>query len=106
MSELGDLQRQFTYAKAQLVIYAYEVLGYELTEGEGYDDDNKGHMKGSTHYIRLAQDFNIFRDKIWLQGADGEDAHNQLHDKWDELGGSERIDGDLNHYSFEYNGRR
>jgi len=49
----------------KLIIKAYE-LGYELTLGEGYDDDGVGHMKGSMHYIRLAQDLNLFKDGVWL----------------------------------------
>lgn len=107
MSELGNKQRLFTYKLAQLVIHAYEVLGYELTQGEGYDDDGQGHMKGSTHYIRLGQDFNCFLNGVWLdKGAEMEKAFNLMHDHWDKLGGAKRIDKDLNHFSFEWEGRR
>ena len=62
---LGQAQRKFTKMLAKLILYIYDI-GLEATLGEGYDDDNVGHMKGSLHYIRLAQDLNIFKDGIWL----------------------------------------
>lgn len=103
---LGALQRKFTLMLGKLILKAYE-LGYELTLGEGYDDDGVGHMQGSMHYIRLAQDLNLFKDGIWLSGGpEAEKGHGMLHDYWDELGGAKRIPRDLNHYSMEYQGRR
>jgi hypothetical protein len=77
-----------------------------VTLGEGYDDDNTGHMKGSLHYIRLAQDINLFKDGVYLQGKEAEQAHTLLHDYWDNLGGAERIPKDLNHYSIAHEGKR
>ena len=106
MSELLDKQMAFPLMLAKLTLFAYE-LGYKFTFGEGYDDDGKGHMKGSTHYIRLAQDINLFLNGVWLdKGLEMEKGHNLLHDKWDTLGGAERIPHDLNHYSIEFQGRR
>lgn len=106
MMTLGVLQRQFTLMLGKLIIKAYE-LGYELTLGEGYDDDGVGHMKGSMHYIRLAQDLNLFKDGVWLdKGPAAEKGFNILHDIWDELGGAERIAKDLNHFSVKWAGRR
>ena len=103
---LGALQRKFTLMLGKLILKAYE-LGYELTLGEGYDDDGVGHMKGSMHYIRLAQDLNLFKDGVYLgSGPEAEKGHGMLHDYWDELGGAKRIPRDLNHYSMEYQGRR
>jgi len=99
---LGSLQRKFVLMIAKLIIYAYE-QGYELSFGEGFDDDNTGHMKGSVHYVRLGQDLNTFKDGVWIK--DGS-IHSILHDYWDTLGGAKRIDKDLNHYSIEYQGRR
>lgn len=107
MSEIGDLQRKMAYMVGRLIIHTYEVLGYELTLGEGYDDDNTGHMKGSTHYIRIGQDLNLFKDKVWLdKGPEMEKGFNLMHDFWDSMGGARRIDRDLNHFSLEYQGRR
>lgn len=104
--KLGDLQRRLPIMLAHLIIFAYE-QGYEITLGEGYDDDNTGHMKGSVHYIKLGQDLNLFKDGKWLdKGPEMEKGHNLLHDKWEALGGAKRIAKDLNHYSIEYQGRR
>ncbi len=99
---LGQAQRQFTLMLAKLILHAY-TLGYELTLGESYDDDGVGHMKDSLHYIRLAQDLNIFKDGVYLTDGTG---HRELHDYWDTLGGAQRIEKDLNHYSFAWQGRR
>ena len=107
MSELGERQRLFVYKIGQLIIHTYEVLGYELTFGEGYDDDGVGHMNGSVHYIRLGQDFNCFLNDVWLdKGPAMEKAFGKMHDYWDSIGGAKRIDKDLNHFSFEWEGRR
>ena len=106
MSSLGNEQRRFTLMIAKLIIHAYEDLGYELTLGEGYDDDGVGHCKGSTHYVKLGQDLNIFKDGIYLKGKAAEEAHSKLHDYWDFLGGAKRIEKDLNHYSLLWEGRR
>jgi hypothetical protein len=106
VSELGDEQRKFTLMLGRLIVYAYNI-GYELTLGEGYDDDGIGHMKGSTHYVRLGQDLNLFLNKVWLdKGPEMEKGFNLLHDKWELMGGAKRIAGDLNHFSFEYLGKR
>jgi hypothetical protein len=105
-SALGDKQRQFTLILAKLILYAYS-RGYELTLGEGYVDDGKGHMPGSVHYVRIAQDLNLFKNKVWLdKGPECEAGFAMLHDYWDSIGGSKRIDKDMNHFSLEYQGRR
>lgn len=105
MESLGDLQRKFTLLTGKLIIYAYE-QGYELTFGEGYVANKTGHKPDSNHYIKLAQDLNAFKNKVWLdKGAEMEKAHNLLHDYWDSLGGAPRIKNDLNHYSMVYQGR-
>lgn len=41
---------------------------WRLTLGEGYDDDYKGHATNSLHYIRLAQDLNLFVDGSYITG--------------------------------------
>lgn len=106
MSELGELQEKFPLMLANLIIYIYE-QGYTVRFGEGYDDDGVGHKKNSLHYIKLAIDLNLFKDGVWLdKGIEMEKAHNLIHDKWDSLGGADRIMNDLNHYSLEYRGMR
>lgn len=101
MSELGDMQRRFPLMRAKLTIYAYE-LGYELTDGEGFNAQGVGHKDGSNHYIKLAQDFNLFKDGVFLKDGTG---HDKLHDYWDTIGGAPRILKDMNHYALVYQGR-
>lgn len=102
MSALGDAQERFSLMLAKFIIWAYD-QGYRIRLGEGYDDDGIGHMKGSLHYLKLAQDINLFDQKGNLLG---EKDHNRCHDAWDALGGAKRIAKDLNHYSIEWEGRR
>jgi len=106
MGVLWNTQVKFTRAKARLILWA-EDNGIELTDGDAYRDPkmfgpvgvNKPNAYGepsSCHKSRLAQDFNT------KDPAD----HVRLHDHWDTLGGAPRIDHDMNHYSFAYNGMR
>jgi len=105
MGKLNEKQRRFTHMLGILILFAY-ATGYELTMGESYDDDGIGHTKSSTHYVRLAQDFNVFKDGVYLSGKAAREAHSKLHDFWDSIGGAKRIEADLNHYSFEWQGVR
>lgn len=61
MAELSLIQKQKLFAKllALLIIWIY-AQGWELTLGEGYRADGNGHMPGSLHYAKLAQDLNLF----------------------------------------------
>jgi hypothetical protein len=44
---------------------------------------------------------------VWLdKGPECEAGFAMLHDYWDSIGGSKRIDKDMNHFSLEYQGRR
>jgi hypothetical protein len=78
---LLNLQQTFAFLIAKLIIYAY-AHGYRLTLGEGYDDDGVGHMKGSLHYSRLAQDLNLFHDGEFCK--DSED-YKELGEYWEGL---------------------
>ena len=100
---LGTEQRKFTLMVADLVHYAY-TLGWELSFGDAYRDPrcDYGHIE-SLHRKRLAVDFNIFKDGVWLTDGTG---HDVLHDYWDLIGGATRIDADLNHYSKAYGNMR
>jgi hypothetical protein len=103
---LGQMQRLYTLNLAKLIIWAYE-QGYELTLGEGYDDDGVGHMKGSTHYVRLGQDLNLFKDGEWLKKTED---HARLGAAWKALHPLNRWGGDFkskdgNHYSMLWENR-
>lgn len=111
---LGDKQRKFTLMIAQLVIFAYS-RGYELTFGDSYRDPrvfgNVGEKEGygrarSLHKMRLAVDFNLFKDGKFLQSTED---HKELGEFWESLGGTwggRFSGGDGNHYSLKYRGLR
>ena len=98
---LGQKQRKFTFMVHQLIQFAYEA-GYELTFGDAFAHD--GHKDDSNHYKRLAVDFNLFKDGVYL--TETED-HRMLGEYWELLGGSwgGRFN-DGNHYSLEHNKKR
>jgi hypothetical protein len=84
--------------------------GYELTFGEAerpkvtadfYAEKGIG-SKNSLHKIRLAVDFNLFKNGKWLSSTE---AHKPLGEFWESIGGTwgGRF-GDGNHYSLEHNG--
>ena len=100
---IGQKQRRFSLMLAKLIAYAYH-LGYEISMGDVWA--KTGHRGGSMHYIRLAADLNLFKDSVYLSGEAAASGHNMLHNYWDTIGGSDRIPGDLNHYSIEHNGVR
>lgn len=113
MSETtGQKQRRFTRMIAKLIEYAYD-SGYELTFGDAYRDPRLHGQLGekagygnsrSCHKIRLAVDFNLFKNGVFL--ANTED-HEPLGIFWENMGGSwggRFKDG--NHYSLEHEGMR
>jgi len=98
---LREKQSKFVRMIATLIQFAYEA-GYELTFGDAWA--KTGHKEGSLHYVRLAVDFNLFKDGRWL--ATTED-HKKLGEFWESIGGTwggRFKDG--NHYSLEYEGRK
>jgi hypothetical protein len=111
---LGDKQRLFTRLLADFVIWAYD-HGYELTVGDAYRDPRvfgKVGEKGgygrwaSNHKIRLAHDFNLFKDGKYLTSTED---HRPLGEYWESLHelcewGGNFDDG--NHYSFNHQGRK
>jgi len=109
---LGEKQRRFTRMIADLIKFAYD-NGYELTFGDAYRDprvfgevgEPKGYGRSrSNHKIRLAVDFNLFKDGKYLTSTED---HRPLGEYWESIGGSwgGRFN-DGNHYSLEHEGRR
>lgn len=97
---VGDLIRQA------------EKLGYEVTFGEAwrppetaeiYARQGKG-ISNSLHCDRLAVDFNLFKDGVYLPRTVD---HKPLGEFWESIGGTwgGRF-GDGNHYSLAHNGRK
>lgn len=111
---LGDTQRVFTLMIADLIKFAYK-KGYELTFGDAYRDprvfgslgrklkDAYGRVR-STHKRRLAVDFNLFKDGMYLTATEDYEI---LGLYWESLGGSwggRFKDG--NHFSIKFGGVR
>lgn len=109
---LGQKQRAFTRCVGLLIAKAYE-LGYELSLGDAYRDPRVHGAMGkkvgyshasSNHKQRLAIDFNLFKDGVFLQQTED---HKVLGAYWKTLHPLARWGGDFrdgNHYSFEHNG--
>lgn len=105
---LLEKQWLFTECLGKLIAHTYS-KGWKLSLGDGYRPDQKGHMKGSLHYSRLAQDLNLFVGGVWIT---------KDHPAWHELGrfwlsldplcawGGEFQSVDLNHFSVEHDGKR
>jgi len=102
---LGQKQRKFVRMVADLIVWAYD-NGYELTFGDAYRDPRLHGQMGwkvgygaasSCHKIRLAVDFNLFKDGVFL---DSTEAHTPLGEQWEKMGGTwgGRFK-DANHYS-------
>jgi len=104
--KLSTKQGKFTRMVALLILHA-EQKGYMLTFGDVYRDKRcpYGHDK-SLHKSRLAADFNLFDNGVYLAGEEAETAHGELHDYWGMIGGADRIEHDLNHYSLAHEGMR
>lgn len=109
---LGQKQRRFVKMVAKLIDFAH-ANGYELTFGDAYRDPRLhgemgvkkgyGHSK-SNHKIRLAVDFNLFKDGKFLTSSED---HKPLGEYWESIGGAwgGRFN-DGNHYSLEHNGTK
>lgn len=109
---LGDKQRLFVSMVAELIRWAYD-HGYELTFGDAYRDPRLHGAVGvklgygapsSCHKLRLAIDFNLFKDGKFLQTTED---HEPLGEQWEKMGGTwgGRFN-DGNHYSLEHEGKK
>ena len=92
--------------------------GYKISGGDSYRSKRVfgewGEKKGygsaySVHKLRLAEDLNLWvqrGEKMVYADKGTEPEWKILHNKWEELGGAPAIDGDMNHFSFEFRGYR
>lgn len=115
MSEtLGQKQRRFTRMVGLLIEWAYQ-NGYELTFGDAYRDHRVHGAVGekkpgsyssanSLHKDRLAVDFNLFKDGVYLKTTED---YQPLGDYWESMGGAwgGRFN-DGNHFSLAHQGRK
>jgi hypothetical protein len=66
-----------------------------------------GHMKNSNHYIRLAQDFNLFKESTYISKSED---YKIIGEYWKSLHPLNRWGGDFkskdgNHFSMLWEGR-
>lgn len=111
---LSEKQRLFTRLVGELIEFAYK-SGYELTFGETVRSPSEAlknmeeHIgtSSSLHVVRLAIDFNLFKDGEFLTRSED---HKILGVFWEGLhplcrwGGRFVNRPDGNHYSLEHNG--
>jgi len=106
MSLLLEKQMLHGECLARLLPFILSHPGFKFTLEDGYRPDGQGHKKNSNHYIKLAQDINLFKDGVFLK--DSLD-HAPFGAFWESLspecvwGGRW---GDGNHYAVEYMGRK
>lgn len=105
---LREAQSLFAKLIGQTISWICGHDGWELTFGDFNRPDRLGHMENSLHYVRLAADMNLFVNGSWIQ-----------HDseEWEAIGsywtalhpmcrwGGHFKQGDLNHFSMEWEGR-
>lgn len=113
---LGQKQRIFTKLVGQLIEYAYK-SGYELTFGDAYRDPRLAAMnatlgigiRNSLHCQRLAVDFNLFKDGLYLPKSED---YRVLGEFWKSLdkdcawGGDFAPMQDGNHFSLSFGGMK
>lgn len=109
---LRQMQSEFVRMVAMLIQFA-DKEGYELTFGDAYRDprvhgdfgERKSYASpNSVHKVRLAIDFNLFKDGKYLTSSED---HKPLGEYWESIGGSwggRFRFNDGNHYSMEWNG--
>lgn len=102
-------QGKFVQMIAELVRFAFS-KGYVLTYGEAYrppelakmyEEQGRG-IASSLHTMRLAVDFNVFKDGVYLTSGE---QFQDLGEYWENLGGTwggRFKDG--NHFSLSHNG--
>lgn len=100
MSRLLMTQEGFTLMVGKMIVYAYK-QGYGLTFGDAYATD--GHMDNSNHYRRLAVDFNLIVNGVYITSS-SHPAWLVMHSYFEQLGGGRMISNDAGHFSVEWNG--
>jgi len=96
-----EKQNKFAGMVAQLIQYIQQ-NGYWVTLGDAYA--KSGHSHNSLHYIRLAIDINLFKNKVYLKNTAD---YKQIGEYWESIGGSwgGRFN-DGNHFSLEHEGKK
>lgn len=104
---LREKQSEFARLLGNLILFIFQHQGWEITMGEGHNDARIGHMKGSLHYVRLAQDLNLFVDGKYITSG-SHPAWTVIGEYWETLSPLARWGGrfkDANHFSLEHGGK-
>jgi hypothetical protein len=104
--KLSEMQQTFCLNIAMLISWAF-AQGFKVTFGESFNAAGTGHMKDSLHYIRLAQDLNLFKDGVYLTKSED---YKRLGEAWKAFNPLNRWGGDFkspdgNHFSMIFEGR-
>lgn len=110
---LSEKQQEFMYAVSAFLQTVYsekQLVDVEFTAGDFWA--REGHMENSVHYDRLAIDLNLFYKGKYVR------TYEEAPTVWERLGtiwkqthelarwGGDFTSKDLNHFSFEHEGRR
>lgn len=109
-SELVAKQQRFAALLARLILFML-VRGCQVTLAEGYVGDSidkpgedTPHLRHGCHFMRLAQDLNLYRDGQLLTSTE---AHRPFGEWWEKQDPEARWGGrwgDGGHYSLTHNG--
>lgn len=104
---LRQKQSEFARLLGLLIAFVFSHATWEVTLGDGHVSCGHGHMPGSLHYKRLAQDLNLFIEGRYVaNGADP--AWRTIGEFWEGLSDLARWGGrfnDANHFSFAHGGK-
>ena len=111
---LAERRVQFTQALNLLLLYKplpynvkYPQFDYRLAIGEVKRNcEVKGGHDRSTHKVGLAAHLIVYTPDYGYPHPEEETIYRILHIIWSMYGGAELIEGDLNHFSFEWEGVR
>lgn len=100
---LLNARQLYTENLAKLILYCIE-QGYEVAIAQ----DGLKHMKGSLHYIGLADDLYLYKNDEYLTGTP---SYKFAGDYWKSLDpgntwGGDFTNSDGNHFSYGWGGRR
>jgi len=116
MSALIDARVDFSKCISSLVQWANTQPGWKVAYGRDFDEKNESlrHMKGSNHYVGLANDLALYiTDPVrgWVDRyQESTEAYRALGAIWKDMHPLARWGGDFkkadgNHFSFIFNGR-
>lgn len=108
--KLGEMQRHLGAALPVLELYM-QFQGYQLVSEDAYRNPTVYGKFGekkfyaarySVHKLKLARDYSVFKDGVYLTKKKANVAFSMMHDLADTMGLAKRIPGDLGHFSMQF----